>query len=307
MFDATKQSTFLRGIVTVLNTPFTDDGRIDLRGLRANIQSALDAGVAGFLVPAKAAEVTTLTTLERDVLLATTVELAAGRALVIGGTEAPKREERLAHVARVLEVGCDGAMVTIPFDTEEQFEIELRSAAEIAADRFLMVQDWDASGYGLPVPLILRLFESVEPFRSLKVEVVPAGPKYTEVLKATGGRLHVAGGWAVTQMIEALDRGVHAIMPTAMHRIYVEIHRRYRAGLRAEAAALFERILPVLAFSNQNLDVSIQFFKRLLYAQGIYATPLTRNSAGELDKYQLRIADDLIKRVIALEKELRGN
>jgi len=30
---------------------------------------------------------------------------------------------------------------------------------------------------------------------------------------ATEGRLNVSGGWAVPQLMEALDRGVHAVMP----------------------------------------------------------------------------------------------
>ena len=77
---------------------------------------------------------------------------------------------------------------------------------------------------------------------------MPAGVKYSEVLQATGGSLHVSGGWAVMQMIEALDRGVHALMPMGMHELYVHIDR-------------------------QHLDISIRFFKRLLWRQGIYARP----------------------------------
>ena len=61
-------------------------------------------------------------------------------------------------------------------------------------------------------------------------------------------------------------------MPTGMHRIYAEICRRYANGDRGAAQELFAQIQPVLAFSNQALDSSIRFFKRLLSAQGIYST-----------------------------------
>lgn len=49
----------------------------------------------------------------------------------------------------------------------------------------------------------------------------------SELLTATGGRLHVPDGWAVMQMIEALDRGVYACIPTALHAVYVPIYRIY--------------------------------------------------------------------------------
>jgi len=61
-------------------------------------------------------------------------------------------------------------------------------------------------------------------------------------------------------------------MPTGLHEIYVRIDRLYRTGRRDEARRLFDCCLPVLAFSNQHLDLSIRFFKRLLWRQGLYVT-----------------------------------
>ncbi len=168
-----------------------------------------------------------------------------------------------------------------------------------------MLQDWDPSGLGLPIPLIQRLFEEIEEFKALKIETVPAGPKYTAVLQATGGKLHVSGGWAVTQMIEGLDRGVHAFMPTAMHEIYCEIYRRYASGNRDGAVDLFHRILPILAFSNQHLDLSILFFKRLLWKEGTYATPRCRKLSLAFDAIHERIADELIELAIQTRERVQ--
>jgi 4-hydroxy-tetrahydrodipicolinate synthase len=169
-----------------------------------------------------------------------------------------------------------------------------------------MIQDWDFTGFGAPVALIAGLFEDVPAFRSLKVEVVPAGVKYSQVLEATGGRLHVAGGWAVGQMIEGLDRGVHAFMPTGMHEIYCEIHRRYTAGDRGGAQALFRELLPVLAFANQHLDISIHFFKRLLHAEGLYPTDRVRPPVLPFDRVHRQTADELIDHVLELTRRLDG-
>lgn len=292
----------LHGIVTVLNTPFTEDDRIDIDGLRAHVRYALDAGVGGFLVPAMASEVGKLSEQERDFMVEAVIDETAGRVPVIGGASAESDDERIRICRRLIEAGCQGVLVSLPFRGESEYEAQLRRLADLDPP-FLMVQDWDPAGPGVPVPVICRLFDAIDAFRALKVEVTPAGPKYTEVLRATGGRLNVSGGWAVGQMIEGLDRGVHAFMPTGLHHCYSRVYRLYRSGNREAARAWFERMLPILAFSNQHLDISIHFFKRLLCAQGIYRTARVREPILGFDATHERLAASLIERAIALEEQ----
>jgi hypothetical protein len=54
------------------------------------------------------------------------------------------------------------------------------------------------------------------------------------------------------------------------------------------------------------LDISIHFFKRLLYAQGIYPTPAVRMPILPFDYACERIAHELIARACALEVEAGG-
>ena len=270
-----KQLLQLYGIITVLNTPFTDDGAVDLSSLRRNVRYALSAGVAGFLVPAMASEVDKLSRRERLQIVEAVLDENDGRVPVIGGASADTAEKRKQNASALIELGCDGILASIPFQGQAQYERDVRELDALNPG-FLMLQDWDFQGSGLPISLVAGLFEEVESFRCLKVEAVPAGVKYSEILEATEGRLHVSGGWAVMQLIEALDRGIHAFMPTGMHELYVRIYALYQAGQRERARILFERLLPVLAFANQHLDISVHFFKRLLYNQGVYATPEVR-------------------------------
>ena len=289
----------LDGIVTVLNTPFTESGDIDTRSMRAHVEYALEAGVAGFLVPAMASEVSKLTESERIILVTTVIEAVGGRVPIIGGASHPDENGRKRIARALIDLGCDGLLVSMPYESDARYESDLRRIADLGPP-YLMIQDWDAVGYGLPVPLIARLHEAGL-FQSLKVEVVPAGPKYSAVKHATGGGLHLAGGWAVSQMIDALDRGVNTIMPTAMHRTYVSIYRTYDRGDRSGAVALFERMLPVLAFANQHLDISIHFFKRLLYAQDVFQTPIVRQPTLPFDEIHELHAARLIDLAIELE------
>ncbi len=295
----------LRGIVTVLNTPFTETGEeIDYRALVRHIDYALAAGVSGFLAPAMAGEATCLTSAERLELTRVMVEAVQGRAMVIGCATSDAPGESVILAERLTQLGCDGVLIAIPFSDEKQLFVRMGEIARTTPG-FIMLQDWDPVGHGIPVPVIKRLFDAMPLFKCVKIEVAEAGPKYSEVLAATGGLLHVSGGWAVTQMMEGLDRGVHAFMPTAMHHTYVAICRQYSAGNREDARKLFYRLLPVLTFANQSLDTSIHFFKRLLYRQGIYTNPAVRAPERPLDNYQSAIADELVMYAVELEYELR--
>jgi 4-hydroxy-tetrahydrodipicolinate synthase len=202
----------LFGIVTVLNTPFTEQDTIDLLGLQRNVDLAIKSGVAGFLVPAMAAEVNKLSRPERRLMVEAVLDEAAGRIPVIAGGASPDRQQRDQILQDLKQLGCDSVLLQIPYESDTQYRTDVLRAAEYDF-KLLMLQDWDFGGGGLPLPLICQLFEEVDAFRCLKIETVPAGIKYSAVLEATDGRLNVSGGWAVMQMLEGLKRGVHAFMP----------------------------------------------------------------------------------------------
>ena len=298
-----KQLFPLHGIVTVLNTPFKTDKTIDLPALKRNVDYALDAGVAGFLVPAMASEVYKISETERIEMVAAVLDEVKGKVPVIAGAGETDLGKSKRLISEYIRLGCKNVLFQIPFLNESQFKTHFYELAATGPE-MIMLQDWDASGYGLPDKLILELFETVEAFRCLKVETVPAGIKYSRILELTNGQLNVSGGWAVSQMIEGLKRGVHAFMPTGMHRIYTEIYRLWKSGKEAEAEILFREILPVLAFSNQHLDISVHFFKRLLFKQGIYPTDLVREPILSFDKIHVEIAEKLINLIITIENEI---
>jgi len=293
----------LHGIVTVLNTPFTDNDEIDISSLKANVVYALRAGVAGFLVPALASEVQKLTFREKLIMVEAVLEAVNGKVPVFAGTASESVARSGELMAAYHKLGCEHFLIQIPFHSREQFHSDFLRLADLDP-KVIMLQDWDADGYGLSDELIFELFESVPSFRCLKIETVPAGVKYSRILEKTKGRLHVSGGWAVTQMIEGLKRGVHAFMPTGMHRIYTSIFDMYQRGDQRGAEDLFRKVLPVLSFSNQHLDISIHFFKRLLWKQGIYPTPNVREPIITFDPIHREIADTLIDHIIEIENDI---
>jgi dihydrodipicolinate synthase/N-acetylneuraminate lyase len=310
----------LRGVVVSLDTPFDAEGRLDFASLERLVEWHLRRGAVGFLTPARAAEVEALTLTERlaiiervrdqvkgraELIACATSTLPAGTGNAPSGDDGRNRADTRAIAEAAAVLGCEGVLAEIPPALREDRDGLIHVVEDLAAagPPMVMIQDLDWGRSGLPVELIAEAFERVPAFRCLKVEVVPAGPKYTAVLEATGGRLHVSGGWAADQMIEALDRGVDVFMPTAMTGIYDRIYRAHESSDRETARRWFQRILPVLAFTRQHLDVSIQFYKRLFHHRGVFATATVRQRTVGYDAYHARYGDELIDLLDEIERE----
>jgi 4-hydroxy-tetrahydrodipicolinate synthase len=299
-----------RGIVPVLQTPFEAGGAVDFASLARLIESALAGGAVGFLAPAVASEVSTLSSAERRQLVQFAVNHIAARVPLIAGCSAPSPEMCAEH-ARAAEAAGASAILIAPPDSlrgEVDGLIGFFRIATAPTGLPLIVQDLDWTGAGLPLDAIAQLREALPQFRGIKIECVPAGPKYTQVRKQFGSSFHISGGWAIGQMIEAMDRGVDALIPEAsMVAVYDRIWNLYHAGQRAAAVALFRRLLPVLAFTNQEILLSIVFFKRLLVRKQIFSQARMRLAGGAWDETTERIAEELISLYLDLERESSGS
>ena len=298
--------TFLRGIVPSMNTPFLADGSVDLDGIRRSVDVVVQAGVAGMLILAVAAETASLTLTEKRLVAQTFLAHTAGRVPVIVGCSSAEQADRVALAAMAREFGAQIMLCQAPAGLGGEALVAQMAALAQVGPPMLMVQDLDFVGPGLALDDILLLRQDLPAFQCLKIEVALPGPKYSAVLAATQGALHVSGGWAAAQMMEALHRGVHAFIPTAMDAIYVAIYRRFKASDVAGARALQEQLTPVLAFSNQHLDTSIRFFKHLRHREGIFSTPLCRAGVRPLDAHQMRELELNVDRVLEMQGQLRS-
>ena len=297
---------FMRGIVPSMNTPFLADGSIDVDGIVRTVEVVVQAGVAGMLVLAVAGETGSLDAAEKRLVASTFLRQVAGRVPVVIGCSSAQHDDRLALAAMARELGAPAMLCQAPEGLRGEALVAQMAGLAAVGPPLLIVQDLEFGGPGLPLADILLLRQRVPAFRGLKIETALPGPKYSAVLEATGGGLHVSGGWAAAQMIEALHRGVHAFIPTAMDAIYVEIFRRFAAGELAAARELHALLTPVLAFSNQHLDVSIRFFKHLRMREGLFQTAVCRPGVATLDAHQMHELEVNIGRVLDLQRALTG-
>jgi 4-hydroxy-tetrahydrodipicolinate synthase len=286
----------LDGLAPIVNTPFTDKLALDLESVERLIAASLEDGASAFIVPAVASEVSKLSVAERLALLETVLR-CAGDAPVVGGAGAGDTRATLAEYARI---GCRAVMVQLPSEGTVAYVQSL----PLEAFEYVILQDLDWSGSGLPIETIERLADTIPNFRCLKAETVPAGVKYSAVQHACP-QLQLAGGWALPQMIEALDRGVRVFTTTAVNLPFRRVLDHYFEGEREQAWHVFERALSFLAWTHQHIDVSIHFLKHYCVRRDLFTTAAVRPPALTYDAHHQRVGDELLDRLLAFEAELR--
>jgi dihydrodipicolinate synthase/N-acetylneuraminate lyase len=290
----------LRGIVPSLNTPFLADGAIDEASVRRLVEATVRAGCVGMLVLAVAGENRFLSFDERDRAGRIIAEVNAGRLPIIVNVTGADLAQSVALSGQARLIGADALCYQVdPRKAFSEVHSEIEQIADVGPE-IVVVQDLDWTGEGLSLETIERLARHCPRFQAIKIETVLAGPKYSRVLAHFNGAMHVSGGWAAAQMIEGLARGVHAFMPTGMDHLYLRVSELFHAGQVDEARRAFERMLPILAFTQQHIDISIHFFKMLRQAQGVFSSARCRCPLV-LDPVHDRLAEDLVARTIALE------
>ena len=110
----------LRGAFTALVTPFTADGDLDEAAFRRLVRWQILAGIDGLVPCGTTGESPTLSTEERERLIAATVEVAAerpsrDRIRVVAGTGTNDTAATIRATRRAAELGADAALVVAPY------------------------------------------------------------------------------------------------------------------------------------------------------------------------------------------------
>lgn len=110
----------LRGAFTALVTPFTADGTLDEAAFRRLVRWQILAGIDGLVPCGTTGESPTLSTSERERLIAATVEVTRERASrdrvrVVAGTGTNDTAATVAATRRAATLGADAALVVAPY------------------------------------------------------------------------------------------------------------------------------------------------------------------------------------------------
>ena len=294
----------MRGVIPSLHTPFCRDNKVDILSLQKLIDHTILSGCAGMLVGAVAGENASLSLDEKETIINACVKHNNNRLPLIVSCSANNQYDRITLSRAAKVAGADWILCQTPNNLNGNELTECFNEIADAGPSNLMIQDLSWTDNGMNDEDILLLFENIKKFKGLKIEVLNSGPKYSRILKATNHKLHLSGGWAIMGMIEALNRGVHAFIPSTMEVIYNQIYNLFIEKKINKARDLFSTILPILSFTHQHIDIAIKFSKMLRVREEIFTTELCRSPISEFDIYQLEEANIHIEKVISLQNNI---
>jgi 2-keto-3-deoxy-L-arabinonate dehydratase len=271
-----------RGVFPVAPTPFTETGDLDLDGQRRVLDCMIDQGVDGICILANYSEQFLLTDAERDTLTELCLGHVAGRVPVIVTTSHFSTRIAAERARKAAAAGAQMLMLMPPYHgtglrADETGMIEHFARVAEAAGIPIMVQDAPLSGVPLPVPFLVRLAREVPLVRYVKIEVPGAAAKLRGLIEAGGGAIEgpFDGEESITLMAD-LDAGATGTMSSALLPDLIKpVVEHHRAGRRAEAAAAYARILPLINYENR--QCGLRAAKTVMAAGGVIASDAVRH------------------------------
>jgi len=222
------------------------------------LEGMIDRRVDGICILARYSEQFLLSDDERNILVDLCLSHVAGRVPVMVTCSHFSTRIAVERAKRAAERGARLLMLMPPYHgaglkVDEGAMLEHFSRVAEAARIPIMVQDSPLSGVTLSVPFLARLAREVPLVRYFKIEVPFAAEKLRSLVEV-GGEAIVGpfdGEEAITMMAD-LDAGATGTMPSALlPDLLRPIIDHYVTGRRAEAAAAYARVLPLLNYENR--------------------------------------------------------
>lgn len=286
------------GVHCISATPFLPDESLDLASLKALLDYLVAGGCDGALVLGVLGEADRLSDDERRQVLETTLDHAGDRLQISVGVTQNSTVVTRERALEAEKLGVAAVMVSPPPGSaagpalKDHFK---RIASDLTIP--LIVQDHPtSSGVKMPVEFVASLYEFLPPRSVCKLEDPPTPIKMNKLRELEPG-YQIFGGLGGVSLLHELDAGsAGAMTGFAVVEMLVEIVSAYHRGDRDEAAAAYERALPLMVFEAQP-GAGVALRKEILRRRGAIAHGTVRQPAPKPDTFALSLLDDLMRSI----------
>jgi 4-hydroxy-tetrahydrodipicolinate synthase len=278
------------GIVPVLATPFTHDGEIDEESFRRLVDWTVEAGVRAVAMFGLASEYYKLTDLERTRLTGILLDQVRGRVPVVISVTEHATHAAVQRARAAATAGADALMVMPPFflqPAEDSVRRHIEAIASAVAIPVIIQHAPLQTGSRIAMSTFAGIQRDCPNVTHIKIDLIPSGPAISAVQSASGGKLRTLVGYAGLHLPEAVARGVDGCMPScSLSRVFVRLFSLLKDG-REEGYLLHRRLLPLLLFMMQSIEIMNAAEKYILARQRVIASDYCREPAAGLDSFQL--------------------
>lgn len=272
----------LTGILPVAPTPFHEDGRVDIEGMRRVLDCTIDQGADGICILANYSEQFVLSDEERALLTRVCLEHVAGRVPVIVTISHFSTDIVVQRAREAEALGASLLMMMppyhgvglVPAETEivGQFQ-QVSDAINIP----IMIQDAPLSGVSLPISLLVKMAKEIENVSYFKIETPFAADKLAALIEAGGE--HIIGpfdGEEAVTLLADLDAGCTGTMTSVLQTEKIRpIVTEYLAGNLTAALEQWTRCLPLI--NHENRQCGLRAAKTVMQAGGVIQSDRVRH------------------------------
>lgn len=246
----TTESARFRGVFTALVTPMSADGDILHTKLAGFVDYQISKGIHGLIPLGSTGEYYALSPAEREQVVRTTLEAAAGRVPVVAGANAGSTRDVIAFSRQAEQLGCQGILLAPPYyslPTPDELFQHFRAVNDAVGIPIMLYNYPGRTGVDMSPEFIARLAE-LKHVRYVK-ESTGEMSRMTTLMRLCGERLGVFCG-CDTIALESLlvgvcgwVGGVANVLPASHAGLYELVVETcdYRAARR-----LFFDMLPTL-------------------------------------------------------------
>jgi 2-keto-3-deoxy-L-arabinonate dehydratase len=276
-----------QGVFPIAPTTFDERGELDLASQRRAIDFMIDSGVDGICILANFSEQFALTDEERERLTGAILDHVAGRVPIIVTTTHYSSRIASERSRRAQAAGARMVMLMPPYHgatirADEAGTLDFYRRVADAIEIPIMVQDAPVSGVSLSAAFLARMATEIDLLRYFKIEVPFAAAKLRAMIELAGDAIDgpFDGEESIT-LLPDLDAGATGTMPSGMiGDVLGRVVRLHLGGQRDEAAALWERHLPLINYENR--QCGLRACKAVMKEGGIIASEHCRHPTPPL-------------------------
>jgi 4-hydroxy-tetrahydrodipicolinate synthase len=240
----------LKGVITAMITPFTEQEEIAWGLLDQHVDYLIDAGVHCLAPCGSTGEFEALSFDEVIGVYKAVVKKTAGRVPVIGGMGGRSTREAVRMAKAAESSGLDGLLVLPPYYYGFNEEEIIGYYRDIAAATNLVIMLYNNPGKTKVdlVPRIVARLSEVPNIRYIKESSADVR-RVKDILQVTNGKVTVIGGWdsitleSLLMGAKGLVSGGSNVVPEILVKLYdLVVQTKYR-----EALDYYDKVRPFLA------------------------------------------------------------
>jgi len=245
-------NTTFEGIYSAMVTPMTEDQQVDLKTLSSFADYLIQSGVHGLVPLGSTGEYYALSDAEREAVVKTTLEVAAGRVPVLVGTNGGGTAQVIAYSKQAEAMGAAGVLLAAPYyslPTSDELYAHFKAVNDAVGIPIMLYNYPGRTGVDMTPDLIERLAK-LDNIRYVK-ESSGDATRVGEIIRRCGDNIKVFCGCDTLAlesfMMGAIGwvSGVINVLPKAHVRLFEQaVTQNDPLGARE----FYYSILPVMGF-----------------------------------------------------------